>query len=195
VKTAHIHSATCNLAQWLTRHGTPTIYRCFALPQPLYIWRQQSGKFWIYPRILVQGTSHCHNLKIINYEINVQVLWDMTSGYLGLTWTWRQKYVPHRPNNVPVSMAYPRRLETYSHKRLSVQRDLEVSLKQPLNKILIRRINKNEIYTYVYSVEHDTFYYISACSWHGSLRKIWAVKIPRKFGVDIWINVYTLHWR
>ena len=51
MKTAHVHPATCNLAQWLTRHGSPTIYRCFALPQLLYRWRYQSGKFSIPPCI------------------------------------------------------------------------------------------------------------------------------------------------
>jgi hypothetical protein len=50
VKTAHIHPATCNLAQWLTRHASPTIYWCFALPQLLCRWLHQSGKFWIPPR-------------------------------------------------------------------------------------------------------------------------------------------------
>ena len=52
VKTAHIHPAMCNLAHWLTRHASPTIYRCFELPQLLCSWRHQSGKFWIPPRIL-----------------------------------------------------------------------------------------------------------------------------------------------
>jgi len=51
VKTAHVHPAKCNLAHLLTRHGSPTIYRCFALPQLLYRWLHQSGKFWIPPRI------------------------------------------------------------------------------------------------------------------------------------------------
>jgi hypothetical protein len=49
-KTAHVHPATCNLAHWLTRHGSPTIYRCFAVPQLLYRKRHQSEIFWIYPR-------------------------------------------------------------------------------------------------------------------------------------------------
>jgi hypothetical protein len=47
VKTAHVHPATCNLAHWLTRHGSPTIYRCFALPELLYRWRHQSEIFWM----------------------------------------------------------------------------------------------------------------------------------------------------
>jgi hypothetical protein len=51
VKTAHVHPATCNLAHWLTRHASPTIYRCFALPQLLYRWQHQSGIFSIPPRI------------------------------------------------------------------------------------------------------------------------------------------------
>jgi hypothetical protein len=51
VKTAHFHPATCNLAHWLTRHGSPTIYRCFELPQFLYRWRHQFGIFSIPPRI------------------------------------------------------------------------------------------------------------------------------------------------
>jgi hypothetical protein len=47
VITAQVHPATCNLAHWITRHGSPTIHRCFALPQLLYRWRHQFGKFWI----------------------------------------------------------------------------------------------------------------------------------------------------
>jgi hypothetical protein len=42
-KTAHLHQATCNLAHWLTGHGSPTIYRRFALPQLLYRLWHQSG--------------------------------------------------------------------------------------------------------------------------------------------------------
>jgi hypothetical protein len=53
-RTAHVHSASCNLAHWLTRHGSPTIYRCFALPQLLYRWRHQSGIFLILPRIITE---------------------------------------------------------------------------------------------------------------------------------------------
>jgi hypothetical protein len=52
VKTAHVHPPTCNLADWLTRHGSPTIYRCFMLAQLLYRWQHQSRIFWIPPRIL-----------------------------------------------------------------------------------------------------------------------------------------------
>ena len=52
VKTAHVHPATCNLAHWLIRHGSPTTYRCFMLPQLLYRWWHQSGKFWIPPRMV-----------------------------------------------------------------------------------------------------------------------------------------------
>jgi hypothetical protein len=47
VKTVHVHPAMCNLAHWLTRHGSPTIHRCFELPQLLYRWRHQSWKFCI----------------------------------------------------------------------------------------------------------------------------------------------------
>jgi hypothetical protein len=47
MKTAHFHPATCNLAHWLSIHGSPTIHRCFTLPQLLYRWRHQSGIFWI----------------------------------------------------------------------------------------------------------------------------------------------------
>ena len=53
VKTAHIHPATCNLAHWLTRHGSPTIHRCFALPQLLYRWWHQFGKLWVSPLIII----------------------------------------------------------------------------------------------------------------------------------------------
>jgi hypothetical protein len=52
VKTAHVHPASCNLAHGLTRYDSPTIYRCFALPQLLYRWRHQSGIFWIISRVL-----------------------------------------------------------------------------------------------------------------------------------------------
>jgi hypothetical protein len=48
VKTSHVHPATCNLAHWLTTHGSPTIYRCFALPKLLYRWRHHSDIFWIH---------------------------------------------------------------------------------------------------------------------------------------------------
>jgi hypothetical protein len=66
VKTAHVHTATCNFAHWLTRHGSPTIYRCFALPQLLYRWRHQSGIFWIYPRIHTHTHTHTntHNRNV-----------------------------------------------------------------------------------------------------------------------------------
>jgi hypothetical protein len=46
-KTAHVHAAMCNLAHWLTRHDSPTIYRYFALPSLLHKWRHQSGIFWM----------------------------------------------------------------------------------------------------------------------------------------------------
>jgi len=49
VKTAHIILPTWNVARWLAKHGSPTIYRCFALPQLLYRWWHQYGKFWINP--------------------------------------------------------------------------------------------------------------------------------------------------
>ena len=51
MKTAHVHLATCNLAHWLTRHGSSAIYRCFALPQLLFTWWHQFGIFWIVPHI------------------------------------------------------------------------------------------------------------------------------------------------
>jgi hypothetical protein len=38
-------------ATWHTRHGSPTIYRCFALSQLLYRWRHHTEKFWIPPCI------------------------------------------------------------------------------------------------------------------------------------------------
>jgi hypothetical protein len=57
VKTAHFHSATCNLAHWLTGNCSPTIYRCFALQQLLYRWRRQSRIFWIHPRMF--GVDAC----------------------------------------------------------------------------------------------------------------------------------------
>jgi hypothetical protein len=38
-------------------HGSPTIYRCFMLPQLLYRWRHQSGIFWI-PPCIIYSTSY-----------------------------------------------------------------------------------------------------------------------------------------
>jgi hypothetical protein len=55
VKTAHVHSATWNMAHWLTRHGSPTICWCFALPQLMCRLRRQSGIFSIPPRIVKCG--------------------------------------------------------------------------------------------------------------------------------------------
>ena len=49
VKTAHVILSTWNLACWLAKHGSHTIYRCFALPQLLYRWWHQYRKFWINP--------------------------------------------------------------------------------------------------------------------------------------------------
>jgi hypothetical protein len=57
VKTAHVLPATCNLAHWLTRHGSPTTHRCFALPLLVYRWRHQSGIFWIPPRTRTSGRA------------------------------------------------------------------------------------------------------------------------------------------
>jgi hypothetical protein len=51
LKTDHFHPATCNLAHWLIRHGSPTIYWCFALTQLLYKWRYQSGILCMHPRM------------------------------------------------------------------------------------------------------------------------------------------------
>jgi hypothetical protein len=51
VETAQVHPTTCNLAHWLTRQCSPTIYRCFALLKLQYRWRHQSRKFWIPSRI------------------------------------------------------------------------------------------------------------------------------------------------
>jgi hypothetical protein len=63
VKTAHVHQATCDLAHWLTRHGSPTIYRCFALPQLLYRWRDQPGILWIIPHVI-------SNLLYLTYKLS-----------------------------------------------------------------------------------------------------------------------------
>ena len=52
VKTAHVILPTWNFAHWLDKHGSATIYRCFALPQLLYRWRHQYGKFWMNPCIV-----------------------------------------------------------------------------------------------------------------------------------------------
>jgi hypothetical protein len=51
-------SAMCNLAHWLTRHGSPNICQCFALL--LYRWRHRSGIFWIPPCNLTSW-QHCLN--------------------------------------------------------------------------------------------------------------------------------------
>jgi hypothetical protein len=64
VKTAYVHPATCNLAHWLIRHGSPTIHRWFALPQLLYRWWHESGKFWIPPRIY--QSTRCDILQDLN---------------------------------------------------------------------------------------------------------------------------------
>jgi len=49
VKTAHVIRPTWYLARWLAKHGSPTIYWCFTLPQLLYRWWHQYKKFWINP--------------------------------------------------------------------------------------------------------------------------------------------------
>jgi len=59
VKTAHIILPMWNLARWLAKHGSPTIYRCFALPQLLYRWRHQYGKFCINP-CTTNSATECH---------------------------------------------------------------------------------------------------------------------------------------
>jgi len=53
VYTAHVILRKWNLAHWLAKHGSPTVYRCFALPQMQYRWRHQYGKFWISPCMYV----------------------------------------------------------------------------------------------------------------------------------------------
>ena len=50
-KNCQRHPNYKNLARWLAKHGSPTTYRCFALPQLLYRWWHQYGKFWINPCI------------------------------------------------------------------------------------------------------------------------------------------------
>jgi hypothetical protein len=57
VKIVHAHLATCNLAHWLTRHGSPTIHRGFALPQLLYRWWHQSEVFWITLCMFLMGLN------------------------------------------------------------------------------------------------------------------------------------------
>jgi hypothetical protein len=58
VKTAHVHPATCNLGHCLTRHGSPIIYRCFAVPQLVYRWRHQCERFWILPRTTTAADTY-----------------------------------------------------------------------------------------------------------------------------------------
>jgi len=55
VETAHAILPAGYLARWLAKHGSATIYLCFALPQLLYIWRHQYGKFWINPCMWVRS--------------------------------------------------------------------------------------------------------------------------------------------
>jgi hypothetical protein len=43
---------------WLARHGSPTIYRWFALPQLLCRWRHQSGIFCIPLSSMTQDRTH-----------------------------------------------------------------------------------------------------------------------------------------
>jgi hypothetical protein len=50
VKTDHVHPATCSLVHWLTRHGSPTIHWCFALPQLLDRSRHSPAATCILPR-------------------------------------------------------------------------------------------------------------------------------------------------
>jgi hypothetical protein len=93
VETAHVHPAMCNLAHWLTRHGSPTIYRCFALLQLLHRWRHQSGKFWIPPLIFLSITATCFgyvNAVIIRLYIIIKIKWYTyklwTRSIYGLNW-------------------------------------------------------------------------------------------------------------
>jgi len=58
-KPAHVILPMLNLACWLTKHGSPTIYRCFTLPQLLYRWWHEYGKFWINPFILRKHSPKC----------------------------------------------------------------------------------------------------------------------------------------
>jgi hypothetical protein len=45
VNTAYIHPATCNLAHWFNRNGSPNIYRCFALLKLLCRWQHSPEYF------------------------------------------------------------------------------------------------------------------------------------------------------
>jgi hypothetical protein len=98
MKTAHLHPVTFNLA--LTRHSSPTIYRCFALAQLLYRWRHQSGIFWIPPRIF----SQYYHMSLMDFMFSPPGCggsvtdfrgWDAHDAQLrcphgmdGDTWTW-----------------------------------------------------------------------------------------------------------
>jgi len=79
VKTPHVHPAICSLAHWLTRHGSPTMYRCFALPQLLYRWRHQSGKFWIPPCIWMEVTVV--GLALLFHDVELCVWYYCTVGF------------------------------------------------------------------------------------------------------------------
>jgi hypothetical protein len=93
VKTVHFHPATGNLAHWLTRHGSPTIYRCFALPQLLYRWRHQSGVFWIHPRITDE--SNHENCQEIPCLFGTRKLITMLIKAINCSYTEPVKSSPH----------------------------------------------------------------------------------------------------
>jgi hypothetical protein len=85
VKTAHFHPATCNLAHLLTRHGSPTIYQHFAIPQLLYRLRHQSGIFWIPPRTSVTNYNSIATITSESFELVYFFLWlkaPVESGFL-----------------------------------------------------------------------------------------------------------------
>jgi hypothetical protein len=56
-ENCNVHTATCNLTHWLTRHGSPTNYRSLVIPQLLYRWRHQSLILWI-PLVLWNPKVH-----------------------------------------------------------------------------------------------------------------------------------------
>jgi hypothetical protein len=124
-KTAHVHPATCNLAHWLIRLGSPTVYRCFALPQLLYRRRHQHQLFWIPPRIsgsicpclhrpplsLSQGCS------LLNRKCEVTGLLPCVRACVRATqsviaWNW-PKAVSKYMNTVSITFLFQRRLWHY----------------------------------------------------------------------------------
>jgi hypothetical protein len=86
---------TCNLTHWITRHGSPTTYQCFTLPQLLYRWWHQSGIFWTYPCIAFGSTylSVLHLYINLYYVISITFVWafNMTANMKKQKEIWKNE--------------------------------------------------------------------------------------------------------